>query len=831
MKHDFCMRILLLKLLFLSLFLFAADQSFATKVSGIIYDADRKILPYTTVSVKSKSVNVISNEKGFFSFEVNPGKYTIVFMHVGYKSRELEIIVSEKNLDLEITMELNSLTLDEIMIKPGGEDPAYEIIRNAIRSRKDNAGAIASFSCQSYLKGVVRTNAYPETFMGRKIDFEDGDTSKQKIIFLSETIADIHFRQPDETRVNVISTKVSGQSNGFGLATPFLLTFYDNIVSIPRVFNPRGFISPIADGALSFYKYKYLGAFSENGFLVNRIQVIPKRDWEPLFNGYIQIIEDSWKLHAVDLYLDKESQLELANKLNISQQYEYIGFDNWTLKSQNIELSANIFGFSADGIFTTLYSQYRVNNEHSKNTFGKTLIRFDSLSNKRNDKYWAENRPLPLLSEEIADYLKKDSLELKRQDPRYLDSLDKIQNKITPTAVFLNGLNFSKRSSSASFSLEPFLKDISFNTVEGWSIQASGSFRKDLKGRKEFSVSPVIRYGTSNGHLNAYLNSRYQFGKKYANSIGLGFGKRIFQFNNRNPIPQIMNTFSTLLDGNNYMKIYESHFFQLNYFKVLGDGFDADIAFSYQKRSPLENLKDINLWTDKEKLNNITPNYPTEIAISNMSPNTSSTLGLRIRYRPGEKYVEYPDRVVRAFSKSPLFTLQIEKGLPQLLASVSNFAKWKFSISHDINFKMGGEFRYMLQTGGFFNKTFVALPDYNHFSGNLTRKANPYVRSFQVAPFYALSNTDPFFTALFLEHSFNGLLTNKIPLLRKLNLRLITGANMIHTGNRNYAEAFVGFDNILKIFRVDYVWGTTDWILPRNGIKIGIRGFNNLFND
>lgn len=803
----------------------------ALKVNGFVYDSNGKILPYTTVSVKSRLLNVISNEKGYFSFDINPGRYKVTFMHVGYKTIDIEISIFEKDLDLKIILELNTLTLQEVVVKPNGEDPAYDIIRNAIKSRRENAKSVKSFSCQSYLKGVIKTNAYPEAFMGRKIDFEDGDTSKNKIIFLSETIADIHFRQPDETRVNVISTKVSGQSNGFGLATPFLLSFYENVVSLPKVFNPRGFISPIADGALSYYQYKYLGAFSENGFLVNRIQVIPKRKWEPLFNGYIQIIENNWKIHGVDLYLNKDSQLEFANKMIITQQFEFNGSDFWTLKSQNIELSANIFGFSGSGVFTTLYSQYKVNTQHSSSIFGKTLIKFDSLSNKRSEHYWAENRPLPLLYEEVNDYRKKDSLEKKKLNPDYLDSLDKIQNQITFSSLLLNGINFSRRSVSRNISFEPLLKEISYNTVEGWALQMSASFRKDQKGRSAYSISPVIRYGTSNGHLNAYVNSRYQFGKKFMNSISMGFGKRIFQFNNRNPIPQIVNTFSTLTDGNNYMKIYEAKFLQFNYFKTLGSGFDLDLGFSYKNRTALENLNDINLWANKDKLSNITPNFPLEISAVPMVSNRSSIFTFRIRYRPGEKYVEYPDRVVRTFSRSPLFTLQLDRALPNLLSANADFSKWKFSVSQDINFKIGGEFKYMIQGGGFLSKKFVALPDYNHFSGNLSFKANPYVRSFQVAPFYALSNADHFYTALFLEHSFNGMITNKIPGLKKLNLRLISGANLISTGDRNYAEVFIGLDNILKIFRIDYVRGSEGWVLPKNGIKIGIRGFNNLFND
>jgi hypothetical protein len=144
---------------------------------------------------------------------------------------------------------------------------------------------------------------------------------------------------------------------------------------------------------------------------------------------------------------------------------------------------------------------------------------------------------------------------------------------------------------------------------------------------------------------------------------------------------------------------------------------------------------------------------------------------------------------------------------------------------------LGGEFKYRVETGGFLNATSVEIPDYNHFIGNLTRKSTPYVESFQVAPFYALSNREKFFLQLNGEYRLNGLLTNKIPIIRKFNLRVVTGSNLIWLKNKNYAEVFVGVDNILKLFRVDYIWGFGKTVLPQNGVRIGIRGLSTLFTD
>jgi hypothetical protein len=821
---------LLKKYLLSVILLVSFFSSKATLVKGLVFGEKGEILPFTSISVKDQNINIISNERGEFSFQIMPGEYFLLFMHVGYKTKTFPITITDQDTSLQIRLELNSYFLSEVKVRPGGEDPAFEIIRNAIRARKKHHNAISSFSCNSYIKGLVRTGNYPATFMGQKIDFEDGDTSKKKIIFLSETIADFYFKKPNYTKVNVTSTKVSGQTNGFGLSTPSLISFYENTVKLPSIFNPRGFLSPIADAAFTFYNYQYLGAFEDDGVWVNKIKVWPKRKWEPLFTGYIQIIEDSWNIHSLDLTLSKDSQLEIANHLSIKQQMAKKN-SFWMLDNQSIYLDASLFGFEVSGYFTSLFSDYRINIDFGKDIFNDVIIKYDSLSNKRTEQFWNDLRPLPLLMEEKADYLKKDSLEIKKRDPVYIDSLDRIQNRISFFGLIFNGETLIKRKKSETIQLDPLLESISYNTVEGWSLQISGLYNKQMRGSKSYSFTPVLRYGINNGHFNAFVNSRYQYGRKHINSFGISIGKKVFQFNNANPVSRLMNTFSTQLEGKNYLKIYEAQFFDFDFSNDLGKGIDLEMGFSFQNRIPLHNLSQINLWSGQDNLKNITANYPTEISSDNMKANIASVWNLKLKYRPRSRYIEFPDQIIRSNGNAPTFTFNYIQGIPKLFNSESSFAKWNFSIAQELNFKFAGELKYLIETGGFFSNKSVFIPDYNHFAGNLTRKAMPYVQSFQVAPFYALSSQDRWFNSIFFEYSFNGMLTNKIPVLRRLNLRLITGSNMIFMPQKNYAEFFIGMDNIFKLFRVDYVWGIKSKIQPINGIKIGIKGFTRLFTE
>jgi hypothetical protein len=75
----------------------------------------------------------------------------------------------------------------------------------------------------------------------------------------------------------VLSTKVSGRSNSFGLSNPQIISFYENNISIGEGPEPARVYLTNCQRRLSFYSYKFEGTFYENGKEVSRIKVIPRR--------------------------------------------------------------------------------------------------------------------------------------------------------------------------------------------------------------------------------------------------------------------------------------------------------------------------------------------------------------------------------------------------------------------------------------------------------------------------------------------------------------------------------------------------------------------------
>lgn len=812
------------KILFTLSFTICLQTTYSQKIKGVVTDNNGKILPFASVFIKENNKGTNANSEGKYSLKLEPGQYLLVCQYVGYKKEERKITVNNDDIELNFILTLQEMTLTEVVVK-NGEDPAYQIIRNTIKKRTFYESQLDKFTCGVYTKGQMRVRNYPDKFFGRKVDFEDGDTSKQKMLYLSETISNYSVDKPNKEKIEVISSKVSGQTDGFGLSAPRFLSFYNNNIFIGENLNPRGFVSPIAETALNFYRYKLEGSFFEDGREISHIKITPKRKYEPLFSGYIDIVVDDWRIHSVQLLLTKASQMELVDTLRIEQLYRPLNKELWYISSQVIYPAVKIFGFDAYGSFVNIYSNFNVEPKFDKKSFDNTILKYTDSANKQTTEYWEKTRPVPLMADEVRDYKRKDSLELARKDPKYLDSLEKIRNKITVANVLLLGQTFQSERKRTSINFPSLFEEVCFNPAEGWVFSPSFTWTKKLdttsSGRRSIAIAPSLRYGFTNKHFNPHLTASYTYGKKYATSITLSGGKRVFQFNNNSPIGQRGNTISSLLSEENRIKSYEAFYFRGSFRKAVGDGFSIIIGFQYQDRMPLDNRTNYT-WRNKPG-REYTPNYPNELISQNIKRHQVFMATIGLTWQPGARYIELPERKINIGSKFPVFSAQYTRGFKSVFGSDESFSKWKLGITDDINLKLQGKFRYRLGIGGFIdtgNK--VQAPDYNHFNGNISTFATEYLNSFQLLPIYQFSNLSRFYALAHIEHNFKGFLTNKIPGLKKLNLYLVAGGNGFYmNSNKNYYEVFAGIDNIFKQLRVDLVQSYLNGKPWQNGIRIG----------
>ncbi|HMG83061.1 MAG TPA: DUF5686 and carboxypeptidase regulatory-like domain-containing protein [Ferruginibacter sp.] len=825
-----------LLLIFIGISLHSSSQ----KIYGVVYNATGDLLPYASVTIKGTTIGASANNKAKYSLSVPPGKYTLVCQYIGFIEQEKNIqLTDSSDEELVFVLKEQKLTLQEVVVKPG-EDPAYEIIRQAIKKRPYYNKQVRSFDCDLYTKNIIKLRHLPNEIFGQKISADDKaalqlDSTGKGIVYLSESVGKISSQQPNKYKVEIKKSRVSGSGN-FGFAFPTFINFYQNNVSIfSNRLNPRGFISPIANGAMNYYKFKYLGSFWEDGKEINSIRVTPRRNYEPLFSGVINITEDDWRIHSVELSLIKKQSLEFLDTLTITQFYVPVNDTVWQLKNQVLHFNFQQFSIDAIGNFISVYSKYRIDPTFPKGFFDNVILKYDTGVNKNPATYWDSTRPVPLEKEEIKDYEVKDSLYQVGKDSaltkRVVDSLRKKQGPINPFKVLYLGVDRMHYSQTFTYrwAVDALLQKMEYNLAEGVVINANGHFDKDLDDKHaHLSISPTVRYGFSNTHLNAWANivytTRHFKDDKFAKDTwSLGGGKRVSQFNNANPITADVNSISTLFSGKDFMKTYENYFVSAGFSRKFDNGLQVGINGLYEDRIPLDNTTDFIFF--KKDLPHITPNYPYQKIAAQFTPYQAFLIDANISYQPGQRFIQYPNGKISLGSRYPVFTLNYIKGIKNIFGSDVDFDKWNLSIRNEFNFKLAGILKYNFVLGGFLNTNKVFIQDYTHINGNEYFAASAYLNSFQLADYYLYSNTSRFYTEAHIEYHLNGLLTNKIPLFNKYDWNLVLGSNAFYINeDGNYTEVFVGIENFLRLFRIDFVAGFRDGKTAETGIRLGTQG-------
>jgi len=830
-------------LLIFSFFFIHFETILAGRISGTVTDDKGSILPYASVFVKGTSRGTTSNNSGRYFLDLPAGNYTIVCQYVGYGRQEKSVNLGTEPLTLDFKLSLQQTSMKEIIVKSGAEDPAYEIIRHAIKKRKSYENPLDSFTCEAYIKTLLKTRTLPSRIMGRAMKDEDRkalgvDSVGKGIVYLSESLTKISFKKPDKIKLEVISGRESG-TNGFGFNFPTFINFYDNNVNVfITQLSPRGYVSPIADGALNYYHYKYLGSFTEDGKEINKIQVIPKRRFEPLFTGTINITDGDWRIHSLDLTLTKDYGLEIVDTFNIRQINMPVTKDVWRTQNQIVNFNFKKFGIDADGSILNVYSKYDLGPKFRKKYFNNVVVKYDTAVNKKTIAYWDSLRPVPLEPEEFEDYRVKDSIFKSNHDSasskRVIDSLRKKQGSITVKNILFNGITRSDYNPvhPLTFSTQPLLLKIEYNTVEGLVLNGEAAFLKENTNTgNSIEFIPHIRYGFSNTRLNAW--GTLNFNRKKAvfdmdggsasrTSLSFSGGKRVSQFNPDNPIGPFINEIYTLMFRENYMKIYENSFGTVQY-KTRFNGLRITGSLLYEDRIPLNNTTNFSFFGNRDIP--FTPNYPFEKLNAPFARHQAMIAGLDLQFKPGQQYIEFPDNKLAIGSKYPTLAFSYRKGIPDIFGSDVDYDKWQFSVWDNLNLKLRGVFKYHFSIGGFINTRRLFIQDYQHFNGNQTFYATPYLNSFQLAPYYANSTTAAFYAVGHIEQHFNGMITNKIPLLRNLQWNLVAGSNAFYVNrNNNYVEVFGGLENIFKIFRVDVVASYLNGKTGQVGVRLGMDG-------
>jgi hypothetical protein len=797
----------------LGLLFIAFSTITSAQVIGTITDQNDKPVPFVNILIENTYKGTTSNDDGYYELNISePKTYTIIYTFIGYKTVKKKVAIDKFPFTIDVMLEEELVSLDEVLVN-SEENPANIIMRKVIAKRKENLEKINSFKADFYSRGLIRIKDAPEKVFGQEVgDLGGGlDSTRSGIIYLSETISKIQYLRPNKLKEKITASKVSGDNNGFSFnnAIDVDYNFYNNTVEFGNEI-----VSPIANNAFGYYNYKLEGVFyDERGNLINKINAIPKRKNDPVFEGTIYIVEDQWTLYGLELDITGvQARIPAVDIISLKQSFSYSDTENlWALISQSIDFKYKFLGIKGDGRFTAVYSNYKFNEGLTKKDFGRELVAFEDNANKKDSLFWQTVRPVPLTIEESTDYVKKDSIQLIRESKPYLDSIDGVNNKFKLGDIL--GYTYQNSHKDIRLGYDIPIGGIQFNTVQGYTAKANLFFTKDYDDFKRFfSANASIKYGFSDDRLRATGSLTYKFNNTTRRFLTLSGGVMAAQFNPSDPIAPFINTVSTLFFEDNYMKLYDKSYLQLNYSEELFNGFRLFTQMSYERRKALFNTTDqtfINEENDIYTSNN--PLNETAYGVAPFETHNILKANITARINFGQKYLSYPDSKFNIGNDAyPTLVLSYEKGFGATNNDY-NFDQIKARLYQSFNIADKGRLRYNIRAGKFFNAEDIAFMDYQHFNGNLTHvsTAGNYTNVFNNLPYYAASTNDAYLEA-HTEHDFNGFLLGKVPLINKLNFNLVVGAHLLATLDfKPYQEYTIGVDSIgwgkWRFLRVDYV--------------------------
>ncbi len=809
--------------LFLVCFALARGQS---QVSGTVTDEQGAALPYASVFVHNGRAGATTNSNGQYSLALEPGEHLIVFQYVGYQRVEKRISYNGKALELNMKLTPIEMSLKEVVVSAEQEDPAYAIMRRAIAKRSYYLSKMTDYNCRVYVKGLHKLAGAPDKIFGKNIGNMDGmlDSNRQGVLYLSESFSRLYFAEGGKNVKEVMEqSKVSGADAAlnFNRASFTLFTLYQ-----PTTDLGRPILSPLADNAFQYYRFKLEGTwYTEKKQSVARIRLIPKRSNDPVYHGFIEILEDLSSLYSVSVSLTGDNiQQPLLDTLTITQTLSEIRQpDTWATRTQLFSFGFKVFGFKYRGLFTSVFSDYQLGSGFAPE-FAKAETFKVNKDIARADSFWLDARPIPLTQEEATDYTRKDSIARIRNSKAWLDSIDRKNNRFKPGDL-LFGYTWRNTWKHRRISYQSPLGTLQFNTVQGFMVQLAGTWQqaKDNENTKYWSLSPELQYGHADKRLRPTLSFTKKWNAISHDLLRVKLGNQVFDLNELHPLPPMQNTLFTLFFRKNAKKILEKYFAKIEFERKPSHNWQLNTSVEAFERGALVNHT--NYAFKKGGLPVYSSNNPLEP--NNDLPAFERHRGLTMRlgctFQPGTTYSTLGDRREYMESSSPAIGLSYQtQYVNQKPNETGRGILHKFGVSIEqnrIQAGIAGAFSWNIQADLLINKQSAYFPDY------LFVQVNPYrisladqpARQFQLIPVYTHANPNAIVQS-HLMHDFRGYLFDKIPLIRKLKFTeqvivrqlYLPNATLEADGIRSHhVECGFAVSNIgikaARLFRFEYV--------------------------
>lgn len=800
---------------FLVVSLFSSAQQ--KVISGIIKDShSEERIPFASVGFKNTSIGQLADSSGSFQLHLSfwPSD-TLEISCVGYQPFYLLINKSRDSIRVDIMMErgtFNDGATVKIKVNKG-----LLLWRKIVQNKPNNDRfRFDNFSYELHNKleldlkninfekfGKFKPLRPISELINQNIDTADG--LKYLPAYLAETISNYYYQKKPLRRREVIkAVNINGVKNE---SVAKLLGGMEQVVNVYNNFMTvfdRQFIGPLSDNGDFYYNYRVVDTQKINNSRYYHLVFTPRRTGSDTFEGDCWVQAGTFAIQKMNLRLGKQANVNFLENLSLIQEYSMINDSAWFLSKDKFVADISPAGKERPGFIgrkTTTYRNVVVNDTFITNELGKNKIQDEVLTlqgaDEKDKTYWQIARHEPLTKTESGII-------------KMIDTLINapVFKKFTKTIGFI-GTGYRD---VGNFEIGPWFNWITSNGWEGFRVRFDIGTNKYFD--KKFKFHTYLAYGFGDKKLKGlgevfYLpnkDPRMYLYASYKNDLDFGqnyFGEVTYD-----------NVFALAVRKNNVpvknIKVNEKRF---EFFKEMTPWMSNRLTITHTSTLPLRNLLPID-------------SFKTTVG----NPLTSFEVGIRFRFAYLERFLESHFYRSSLGSPFPIGEINIIRGFSGIFKSSYNYTKVNASVTGNLKVPPLGNISWYIFGG----KTFGTLPYtqldiapgnemyyYNKYAFNMMNRWE-FIHD-RYAGFNIEHNIGNGIFRWFPKLKFRQFWTAKTlwgglsPANRALNFK--QGNSFQSLDGNTYLELGTGIDNILRVFRIDFIWRVLPSTLPKTGDK------------
>lgn len=790
-----------------------------TIIRGVVSDSlTKESLPYVTILLENPRQVAQTNMYGEFEIilQAPPVSEVLHISYMGYKEKSVPFIVGKTN-KLKIELVESDLILGELVVTAKKRyrrknNPAVEFVRNVIAKNAEiNPSAVYKhYDYERYEKIVMSWH-----------DFKS-DPKKEKLKILAEhrdtNAVTGKPSLPLSIKERLIATEVTGKhkketvlalrSEGIDekLSQSTVNNYLNMVFDEINIFQPsvyflmRNFISPLAPTAPTFYKY-YMSrdTIEYKGDKCIELKFVPYDKNSLGFEGKMYVTVDStFFIHGVEMSFPNNMNLNFFSNTVIHQSFirgekgERIitqddVYSKFTMFTERDRLAMDIHRMNS-------YDKYRFEPE-------EPLVAVEVPEEKKeNLEFWKEHRHIPVSAQEekvdvIASRLRRSA------GYQFTEAM---------VLIFSEGYYRPGKVDKGLFDIGPLIHFYTSNELEGSRLAFGGITTPNMS--KRFFIEGYAGYGFRDHKFKWNTALEYSFIDKKNTA---------YEF----PVHSLRAEFN--FDSYRFGREIGEHSDD-NFFSSWSRGKDTTLIYTrnYQLKYTMERQDHLSLYATARHYRQYESRLMKFTADGSMPKFNMTELNITLRYAPGEKLVESKVRRRNIDKQTPVFELSHTVGV--------DFFGGDFRRNHTL-FHFGKRFNVAplgyidadLNIGAEWNRVhYLLLPQPR-------TNMSYFLRSKTFSLMYPLEFMYDRYAHWDVSWYLNGWLLNKIPLLKHLKFREVITfrgiwGRLTDKNNPNinssllpfplisspmgvnpYMELSFGLENILKFFRVEYVYRLT----------------------